>query len=473
MDFFKPSEINFFKERLKTNRKYQKAVSQDVQDGKRIKAEIFNKTNHWAKTVAEKLNGEFEVIEDNRWNISGYFKEYSWARLYKKNLGDNKVYYTLGIHGDTGALCYKIDCQRDGSNKLDTQQVEKFDQKLKESNINWQEIYPADLEKYNWEPLVTKTVNFIKETYTIFDELNYLVAGRPKSKTIKKTHSSIYPLNQILYGPPGTGKTYQSKSRAVIIIDGNLPDSREKINNRYAELYEKGQIKFVTFHQSTTYEDFVEGIKPVMSEEEEEMGNVQYKIEDGIFKKMCIQAAYEYIKFQEQSQPSSKTLTFSQLFDQLSNNFQQSLDEGKKINIPLKSGNTISVTEISSQGNFILKHVDGQRTYTVSKSRLEKLFNEIEDFDTIPNIYSYFRSIIGGSNASAYWAILNQIYKLSKKSRPVVNPTPSFEDKKRAFERIKWSQIDPKTEVPKYVLIIDEINRGNIAAVLGELIRAR
>ncbi len=294
------------------------------------------------------------------------------------------------------------------------------------------------------------------------------VNSQPANEQLK----SSFPLNQILYGPPGTGKTYYTKNRALEILDGALPADREAVNKRYAELYQKGRIRFVAFHQSTSYEDFVEGIKPQLVSEEEDGGDdVKYKIEDGIFKSICIQAAHEYVKGQDKEKASAKTLTFSQLFDELVDRYQQQLDEGHEVSIPLKSGNLIDVTNISSQGNFILQHKDGQRTYTASKSRLEKLFNEIDDFDAIPNIYSYFRSIIGGSNASAYWAILNQIYTLQEQGAVAAEDAPvSYEDKRKAFERINWRDIDAGQEVPKYLLIIDEINRGNIAAILGELI---
>lgn len=229
----------------------------------------------------------------------------------------------------------------------------------------------------------------------------------------------------------------------------------------------------MTFHQSTSYEDFVEGIKPIMENEEEESGNLSYSIKEGIFKRMCVEAAYEYIKLQEVGAAATKSLGFGQLYEVLFNQFEEALDNEEEITIPLKSGSAGTLTGLTSQGNFKVQHKNGEHKYTISKNRLERLYNEIDNMEAIPNIYTYFRSIIGGSNASAYWAILNQIMQLKKEYKGKLSNDQSvvkYEDKQRAFERINWQSVNIDREVPAYVLIIDEINRGNIASILGELI---
>ena len=105
-------------------------------------------------------------------------------------------------------------------------------------------------------------------------ESSELTTKRPDAKNI------------VLCGPPGTGKTFDAISDAVQTIDGSLPADRERVKARYNELRESGQIEFVTFHQNYAYEDFIEGIRPVLNEHE-----LAYQLHDGIFKKIAKRAS--------------------------------------------------------------------------------------------------------------------------------------------------------------------------------------
>ncbi|MEA5130157.1 MAG: AAA family ATPase [Proteiniphilum sp.] len=127
--------------------------------------------------------------------------------------------------------------------------------------------------------------------YTIENEEYKLIStvNMNASDTTKKT-----PLNQILFGAPGTGKTYNSKRLAVEVIE-NKDYSKEKdrdlILEKYEKYYKNKQIQFTTFHQSLSYEDFIEGIKPtfnnISDEKSDKKGDIIYEVEDGIFKELC------------------------------------------------------------------------------------------------------------------------------------------------------------------------------------------
>lgn len=107
-----------------------------------------------------------------------------------------------------------------------------------------------------------------------------------------------YDKNLILYGPPGTGKTYKTAAYAVAICDGkdvDKLDDYDEVMRRYNELKEEGRIEFTTFHHSYGYEDFIEGIRPVMDEDAKELDNdakeLAYNVVPGIFKRFCSKAS--------------------------------------------------------------------------------------------------------------------------------------------------------------------------------------
>lgn len=242
--------------------------------------------------------------------------------------------------------------------------------------------------------------------------------------------------NIILQGAPGTGKTYATAALALSMADPNFSafEAHALVMARYEELRKEGLIAFTTFHQSMDYEDFVEGIKPIKPDE----GEMYYKIEDGIFKIMSRVAT--------NPQQVKQAKTLDSAFDDLI----QDIIDGKVKTLSMKNGGSSAELSVSSQMTIKWKTSDGDIDVNcVSKDRLLKLcevYDSKEKIGAITNINESIRKAIGGCNSSYYWAVANYILEKVDKEK-VSNEKPR-----------------------NYVLIIDEINRGNVSKIFGELI---
>lgn len=240
---------------------------------------------------------------------------------------------------------------------------------------------------------------------------------REQGETMTESAKRSVSMNTILYGPPGTSKTYETVDLALRIIDPAFlaanQGSRARLKERFDGLKAAGRIGFATFHQSYSYEDFIEGLKP-----EVEGGAVNYVVEDGIFKKMCKAAmstggdaafrkALEDFKHQIAAEPVTlKTRT------------------GKEFTLTWRGGKTLRLKPHSS---------DTEVDYPVSCNHIEELYRGADD-SGFYNV-SYVRAVL--AHVKDKWKV------------PDFQATGSSEP---------------------YVLIIDEINRGNIASIFGELI---
>ncbi|MBB1542043.1 MAG: AAA family ATPase [Flavobacteriaceae bacterium] len=298
----------------------------------------------------------------------------------------------------------------------------------------------SSYSKHNKEELekMAFDADFRKE---VLDQLKTITITDKPMKNTDKTLA--VPLNQILFGAPGTGKTYHTKKMAVEIINGKKAQdrSREEINKEYEELIEAGQIVFTTFHQSLSYEDFIEGIKPETID-----GNVTYEVKDGIFKQLCSRAIE-----QKPKNSDIEIYDFDKGWNDLIAEVEQNLLSDSMLLLPiLTQDKGVYVTEITDNGNLKIKPKNSRLDidYIVSYNRTKKLQGVFSDLSVVKNIDKEFRSVIGGSNSSAYWAVLNYINNKIKENNKEID-----------FEETK-----------NHVLIIDEINRGNVSAIFGELI---
>ena len=181
-------------------------------------------------------------------------------------------------------------------------------------------------------------IAYEKELNKILETLEKLNSEKINSIIDEKEENSIhikkdfnFPLNTILYGPPGTGKTYNSVFYSVGIIEKNESifklKNDDKVFKKFKEYKDKNLIKFITFHQSYGYEDFIEGIRPHLKEESKDL---KYILHSGIFKDMCKRAKNDkennYVLVIDEINRGN----ISKIFGELISLIESSKREGKK-----------------------------------------------------------------------------------------------------------------------------------------------
>ena len=158
-------------------------------------------------------------------------------------------------------------------------------------NLSTAQIYEKLLgdKTYTLETMIREKSKLLWQQY---GENSQEIMENPMSNNLNTQTQNTIPLNQILYGPPGTGKTYNTIDKALEILAefkqiDSIPQTRQEQNAIFKQFKKQGQIAFITFHQSFSYEEFVEGIKPVVDDSSQ---NMTYKVKNGIFKKICEEA---------------------------------------------------------------------------------------------------------------------------------------------------------------------------------------
>lgn len=191
----------------------------------------------------------------------------------------------------------------------------------------------------------TKNLNDIKQFLRNLDNLDNGEEEKNMSENeqiITYNHEKcLSSVNTILYGPPGTGKTYNSIKYAVGTIDKKFRQDSAKTYtdyvNRFNELKAAGQIAFTTFHQSYGYEEFIEGIKPVLGDisEKNELG---YKISDGVFKEFCNKAASDesnnYVFIIDEINRGNISKIFGELITLIEDSKRDGEEEAMSVTLP-------------------------------------------------------------------------------------------------------------------------------------------
>ncbi|MCT7620969.1 McrB family protein [Aliarcobacter butzleri] len=235
--------------------------------------------------------------------------------------------------------------------------------------------------------------------------------------------------NIMLYGAPGVGKTHNYKRLITMIENGESErtifdtiSKNETTNDFDNSIFEtiknEKRIEFVTFHQSYSYEDFIEGFRP------QDNGNI--KLEDGIFKILCHDAKINLFKSVD-----NKEILFN---DALNLILKEKIENQENVKIDLKRNNSFYNIYDFNDKTIYFEKQNGDKSHTLSLKTLEKMY------------YEGTNNIINGGLAPYYNPLLEELLKLKNKFKV------------------------EKSELKNFYIVIDEINRGNISKIFGELI---
>lgn len=241
--------------------------------------------------------------------------------------------------------------------------------------------------------------------------------------------------NIIFRGAPGTGKSYLAKEIAADIISDGYFDNYDLLSDE-----QKKQVEFVQFHPNYDYSDFVEGLRPKMNDD----GTMGFELQEGVFKRFVARARKNY----EDSQKTKEMIEQEMSAQEAMMEFFADIEFGVDVFKTIK-GNEFYITSIDD--NHINVSIPGNETVnklSLNINEVRKMLESGEKFEKISDIKRFFGKQFAVQGYSYDFAIYKEIEKRkSVASKPVAKP-----------EKLK-----------KYIFIIDEINRGEISKILGEL----
>lgn len=323
----------------------------------------------------------------------------------------------------------------------------------------------------------------------------------PSTPVKEQNMDSSLPLNQILYGPPGTGKTHTTIDEALAILDpaflANHRNQRSLLKARFTELEASKHVRFVTFHQSFSYEDFVEGLRA----EPNATGQLTFRPVDGVFKEICDDASIKVLvdKAPVASMGATTTIWKMSLGNRSEENhiYEECVRDDRLL---LGWGNGLDYSAVASRADIVgmLGGVDQQGKPPSGVTAVNYFVREMKkgDLVIIADGNSKFRAVgevTGGyvhlpreeesdefsQSRSVRWLkVFNPSMDCSAIMNKDFTQAALYNLGSHVIDRAKLAALlgANATDVlaqqgpQKRVLIIDEINRGNISRIFGELI---
>ncbi|MGJ0158794.1 McrB family protein [Campylobacter coli] len=370
---------------------------------------------------------------------------------YKASYG---VYVYCGIKRENGEIIVCIGESEDKTiNYLAKNKVDKYNTRFNYQVYNYSNLSNdidliVDKIILNMQWFEKLPLNEIQDINNNIPENKNSEIENDTQQISSEMENKNIPLNQILYGPPGTGKTYHTIDKALEILGENL-ESRDEKKAKFDEYVKNGQIVFTTFHQSYGYEEFVEGIKPMINNEANSQ-EIQYEIKDGVFKELCEKANKNYFL----SNKNKNEIDLDKLIFEFANYINQNfINKGDEF--PLENKVSIKKILLNSKDEYrsfllggSIKSPQRLAIDIIKRDYLDFKNRKILSFKDIKPKYDSQSDYHG--NAIYYFMFYNKL---------------------KEFENIQNEKFKIKKEnLNSYIIIIDEINRGNISKIFGELI---
>lgn len=293
-----------------------------------------------------------------------------------------------------------------------------------------------------------------------------LILGTPSPSPVMPTQA----LNQILYGPPGTGKTYRVIREAAAIIAGQPITDDVAAKKAYDQACAEWRVRLATFHQSFSYEDFIEGIRPMM----DETGVARFEVRDGIFKDVATDALFACLeRVPKAFADDGFEFRWSALI--------QEIDATGELEIPGLSETRWKLIK-TKKGNLEIVNSKTGKEFSCSRSVLTKIWNKLSPQMSINSSESQMAYGKPGHHhvIAAVYNYMQTLRPLGQSATQGTLPLPELPtvEPDKAETVLTYLELGPASgwqlrtdkNFPPYVLIIDEINRGNISRIFGELI---